>query len=141
MPKGIYLNGNTMSEEEVAEKMNDAIKKKEIYYDYFRWHQYYNYSTAEGTDADPLCNFCAMLNDQSVRNQRRVYARFNKWWNEYRSLNDEDDIIVKYEDSGSYIKSVLTFREPTFVVKTVVPTSTIEVVNSFIADIINYYFP
>lgn len=141
MPEGIYLDGNIMSEDQVAEKINEAIQDKQKYYDYFKWHGYYNYDRAEGSDADPLCTFCAMLNDESIRNHRRVYARFDKWWNEYRSQNDEEDIIVKYDDSGSYIKSVLTYREPNTEVITEVPSSALDQANSFIGDIINYYFP
>lgn len=79
MPYGIYLDGNILSEEKVAEKINEAIQDKQKYYDYFRWHQYYTYQfTAESGDTDPLCSFCAFLNDESKRNQRRVYARFDQ---------------------------------------------------------------
>lgn len=130
-----------MSEEEVAAKMNEAIQDKQKYYDYFKWHRYYTYHQSQGGDTDPLCAFCAFLNDESIRNQRRVYARFDKWWNEFITQNDAEDIIEKYEDSGPYIKSVLTYREPKFEPKTVETLSTWEQANSILDDVINYFFP
>lgn len=140
LPNGIYLNSNTMSEDEVAAMMNEAILDKQKYYDYFKWHRYYSYHQVHGINDDTLCSFCALLNDESARNQRRVYARFDKWWNEYRSENDSEDIIVKYDDSAPHIKSILTYREPKVEVKTVESPSTLDKVNNFIADLFGYYF-
>lgn len=129
-----------MSESEVAAKINEAIKDKQKYYDFFKWHRYYTFHHAAGGDDDTLCAFCSLLNEESIRNQRRVYARFDNWWNEYRSANDAEDIIVKYDDSGPYIKSVMTYREPKVEVKTVNAPSTLEQVNNFFSDLLNYYF-
>lgn len=141
MPDGIYINGNMLTESQVAQKINEAIQDKQKYYDYFRWHQYYTYQfTAESGDSDPLCAFCAFLNDESNRNHRRVYAKFNKWWNEDGNHKDSGDIIVNYDDSGPHIKSVLTYKEKHIEMKTVSTSSTFEQVNSFVGDIINYYF-
>lgn len=140
MPTGIYINANTMTEEEVAQKMYEVIQDKQKYYDYFRWHSYYNYAPTEGGDTDPLCTLCAFLNGESVRNQRRVYARFTTWWNEYRSPNEEEEFVVRYEDSGSYIKGILTYREIKIEPQVAATSSTIELVNHFVDDLFNYYF-
>lgn len=140
MPDGIYINGNMLTEDQVAQKIREAIRDKQKYYDYFRWHQYYTYHfTAESGDSDPLCAFCAFLNNESNRNRRRVYARFNKWWNEDGNHRGLGDIIVNYDDSGPYIKSVLTYREKQIEVKAASTSSTFEQVNSFFGDLINYY--
>lgn len=142
MPDGIYLNGNLLSEDTLAEKMNEVIQDKQKYYDYFRWHQYYTYQfTAESGDTDPLCSFCALLNDESKRNQRRVYARFDKWWNEFRTQNDTEEIIVKYDDSGPHIKSIVTYREQKVEPKTIATPSTWQNVNNIFDDFMNYVFP
>lgn len=140
MPDGVYLNANTMSEDEVAAKIHEAMQDKQKYYDYFKWHRYYTYHHAEGSDDDALCAFCAFLNDESIRNQRRVYARFDKWWSEYRNENDVQDIIVKFDDSGPHIKSVMSYREAKIEVKTVNTPSIFEEVNSFVDDVFGYYF-
>lgn len=139
MPDRIYLNGNTLSEDIVAEKINEAIQDKQKYYDYFKWHRYYTYYFTDArNDTDPLCSFCTLLNDDSIRNQRRVYAHFDKWWND--SQNKTENIIVKYDDSGPHIKSIVTYREQKVDVKTADDSSTIEKVNNFVDDLISYYF-
>lgn len=140
MPAGIYLNGNVLKEEEVADKMMEAIHDKQKYYDYFRWRHYYSYFPTEGGGSDPLCTLCALLNDESVRNQRRVYARFTQWWNDYRSQTELEDFIVKYEDSGPYIKSVLTYRENKVEQKAWETPTTLELVNDFFGDLFSYFF-
>lgn len=142
IPEGAYLNGNILSEEKVAEAINEAIQDKRKYYDYFRWRQYYTYHYTDGGDTDPLCEFCAFLNDESVRNKRRVYAHFDKWWNEFRRQRSAEGIIVHFEDSASYIKGVVTYREPKpneNEPKT--PPSVLENINNLIDDVLNYFFP
>lgn len=143
MPDGIYLNAETLPEEELAVKIKEAIQVKEKYYDYFRWHRYYSYQfTAESGDTDSLCAFCAFLNDESKRTQRRVYARFTKWWNEYSVPNQTDDIIVKYEDSGLNVKSYVTYRDkkPDQRSSNTATVSTLQEVGNFVNDFWNYYF-
>lgn len=98
MPDGIYLNANTLSGEEMAEKMMEAIRDKERYYSYFKWHEHYRYYMAsESADTDPLCTFCAFLNKASKKNQRRVYARFTDWWNDSKDI--KRDTIVNFSES------------------------------------------
>lgn len=141
LPDGVYLDGNSLSEQEVAEKMNEAIHDKQKYYDYFRWHRYYTYHQPQGGNTDPLCAFCAFLNNEAIRNQRRVYGRFDKWWNDFKTQNDAEDIIEKYEDSGSYIKSIITYRKEQFEPKSDATQSTWEHANNIFDDFLNYIFP
>lgn len=141
MPDGIYLNGNFLTEEEIAEKINEAVQDKQKYYNYFRWHRYYTYQLMSDVgDKDPLCEFCAFLNNEAIRNQRRVYAGFTKWWNESGNHKDMEGIIVKYEDSGRYIKSVVSYRHKKSEMSTDYAPSAVEQVNSFIGELFNYYF-
>lgn len=134
------MNGNILSEEEVAAKINGAIQNKQMYYDYFRWHRYYTYQSVDGGVTDPLCAFCAFLNDNSIRTQRRVYARIDKWWNEYRGQNKMEDFIVNYEESGAYIKSFVSYREEKIASQPIATTSALENVNNFFVDLFSYYF-
>lgn len=142
MPSGIYLNAEILTEKEVALKIKEAVKDKKIYYDYFRWRRYYTYHQSEGGSSDPLCAFCAFLNDDTKRNHRRVYARLDKWWNEYRSNNKQEDFIVNYEDSGRFIKSVITFKAKNGEWQTTTPAlSILDQMYNFAHDLINYFFP
>lgn len=84
MPIFSYLNGVILNADEIARKVFESIKYKDKYYDFFQWHNYYSYHTpAESADTDPLCKFCAFLNNASTRSSRRVYERFTQWWNEF----------------------------------------------------------
>lgn len=141
IPDGFYLNGNILSEEEVAAKINEAVQDKRKYYDYFRWHRYYTYQSTYGGDIDSLCAFCAFLNDNSIRTKRRVYTRIDKWWNDYRPQNTTENFIVNYEDSGPYIKSVVSYREQNNEMHQMTTISTLDNVNNFLTDLFNYYFP
>lgn len=134
MPDGIYLNAKTLGQEQLAWKMNELIRDKEKYYDYFRWHGHYSYhSASESADTDPICAFCAFLNDIDKRSERRVYSRFSLWWNE----NLEDSAIVTYENSdptykAHYIRYTNTNPLPT--------VSVLQNVGQFVGQLYNYYF-
>lgn len=61
--------------------MNSIIKNKTEYYDFFKFYRYYSYhAVSESEDTDPLCAFCDFVNNKTIRNQRRAYALFTKWW-------------------------------------------------------------
>lgn len=101
MPDGIYLNANNLNGQEMAEKMMEAIRDNEHYYQYFKWREHYSYYAAsESADTDPLCTLCSFLNSASKNNQKRVYARFTTWWNDAKDRNVVDDIIVYYNKSN-----------------------------------------
>lgn len=138
MPYGIYFDVKNYTEEDLASKMNELIENKEKYYDMFRWRNYYSYhSVAESGETDPLCAFCAFLNDDSKRTQRRVYARFTEWWND---LIMENDTIVQYEISGPKIKSYFSYQPVKY--EPVPPTdSVLNRVNDFVDNLYNYFNP
>lgn len=141
MPDGIYLNSNFLTEEEVAAKINEAIQDKQKYHDYFRWRRYYTYQfISDVGENDPLCEFCALLNNEAFRNQRRVYAGFTKWWNEDDNHKDTEGIIVKYEESASHIKSFISYRHKNIDMTTDEAPSALEGVNNFVGDLFSYYF-
>lgn len=123
--------------------MNDIIHDKQKYYDFFRFHRYYTFhAVAESADTDPLCAFCAFINDDSRRNQRRTYAQFSKWWHKNGDQKDEtENIIVTYENSAPHIKAIITYRYKDIKTEESVTPSAIESVGNFVDDIINYYFP
>lgn len=136
MPDGIYFDAKNFTEGELASKMNELIKDKEKYYDMFRWRNYYSYhSIAESGETDPLCEFCAFLNDDSKRTARRVYARFTDWWN---NLIMENDTIVQYEKSGPKIKSYFSFKQAK--IRPPATASVLNNVNDFVDTVYNYYF-
>lgn len=140
MPDGIYLNANFLTEEQLAERINEAVQDKQKYYNYYRWRRYYTYDfIADVGESDPLCQFCALLNDEASRNQRRVYAGFTSWWNDDDNHKDKEGIIVKYEESASHIKSVVSYRNKKIEMETE-PPSPLEQVNSFVGDLLSYYF-
>lgn len=141
MPDGVYLNGNFLNEEDIAAKINEAIQDKQKYYNYFRWHRYYTYQFIEDVgENDPLCEFCALLNNEASRNERRVYAGFTKWWNENDNHKDMEGIIVKYEDSAPHIKSFISYRQKKIEMAPDETPSALEGVNNFVGDVLNYYF-
>lgn len=134
MPDGIYLNAKALGQEQLAWKMNELIKDKEKYYDYFRWHEHYSYHHAsESADTDPLCAFCAFLNDVNKRSERQVYARFSLWWNE----NLQDNAVVRYENSDPAYKAFYIKYGNTNPLTTV---SVLQNVGQFAGQLYNYYF-
>ncbi|CAD0203579.1 unnamed protein product [Chrysodeixis includens] len=60
--------------------MNDLIKNKEKYYDYFRWRNHYVIKESSILEPCSLCNF--MNNEDWLRN-RISYIRFRQWWNPF----------------------------------------------------------
>lgn len=142
LPNGAYLNAKNYTPLELANKMDEIIKDKQKYYDFFKFHRYYTYhAVAESVDSDPLCAFCALVNDESKRNDRRTYAQFHKWWNRIdEKLNETVGMIVKYENSGSHIKGIITYREKKVEMNEVATPLPLESVGNFIDDLINYYF-
>lgn len=143
LPDGTYLNAKEIAPEKMANKMNEIIRDKQKYYDFFKFHRYYTYqATAESVDTDPLCAFCAFINDESRRNSRRTYTEFYKWWHKTsQQKNETENMIVKYENSGPHIKGIITYRYKNIEKKEFVTPSTIDTVGNFFDDIINYYFP
>lgn len=142
LPDGTYLNAKEYTPLELADKMNEIIHDKQMYYDFFKFHRYYTYhAVAESVDTDPLCAFCAYINDEPRRNERRTYAQFTKWWHRSDEKKNETHFIERYENSGPHIKAIITYRYKYVQKEEIVTPSAIESVGSFVDDVINYYFP
>lgn len=138
MPDGIYIDAKNFTEGELASKMNELIQDKEKYYNMFRWRDYYSYHlVAESGETDPLCAFCAFLNDESMRTKRRVYARFTEWWN---NLIMAKDTIVEYESSGPKIKMYFSFKKAKIIEQNPATVSVLNGVNDFVDNLYSYYF-
>lgn len=83
MPEGIYLDANVLSPQEVAEKMNEIIKSKTKYYNFFKWHGHYSFHfSGEDRFSAEVCRLCAFLNNASLMKQTSVYEVISDWWNE-----------------------------------------------------------
>lgn len=106
MPTGSYLNAFILNAGDLAREISDSIKSKDKYYNFFKWHSYYSYHPpAESADTDPLCKFCAFLNNASTRHRRRVYERFTQWWNEFEHKKNaviKPSPIKIYEHSNTH---------------------------------------
>lgn len=84
MPDGIYLDAGKLEVKDLAKEMNDIINNPARYLDFFRWHRYYTFHNAnEDNFQAAVCGFCAMLNNDTRRNQRTFYKNITKWWNEW----------------------------------------------------------
>lgn len=140
MPEGIYLDAIALGEEALARKIYEIILDKEKYYDFFRWHSYYSYhSLADSADTDMLCSFCAFLNNMTMRSERRVYALFTDWWNDYEDIPKvKIDPIFYYGKGDPDAKGYYTRRQPKF--KTLVTPTVLQNIGQFVNQLISYYF-
>lgn len=105
MPDGIYLNAVNYKADDLAREMNNIIQDSKRYLEYFKWHRHYSFhSTGENNYHEPVCGLCALLNNRTRRNQRTVYKRMTKWWNEGQIDKNVDvpigmDLITDEEKS------------------------------------------
>ncbi|XP_061716478.1 alpha-(1,3)-fucosyltransferase C-like [Cydia pomonella] len=82
MPDGIYLHARKLKVSDLAKQMNDIIKDKDRYYNFFKWRNHYSYhDREESPDSDDQCITCAMLNDENLVKKETVYKDFRSWWN------------------------------------------------------------
>lgn len=137
MPDGIYLNAVQLGEEELARQINTIIHDKQKYYDFFKWRRYYSYhEVSESADTNRLCAFCAVLNNATVRSQRRVYARMYEWWNN----NTMENVIESYDSADPKDKGIIT--RPIQKKKSMSTSAPplLQDVGHFVDQIYNYYF-
>lgn len=81
MPKGIYLDANTLEPEELGRIINDTITNKEKYYDFFKWHGHYSFhDPTESADSDEVCALCAFLNDEKHGYESNVHTDIKDFW-------------------------------------------------------------
>lgn len=84
MPDGIYLNARTLGYKQLAKEMNSIISDPRRYYEFFKWHGYYNFYDTYGLenhDTYGICNICAKLNKRMESQRKTVYTHITKWWN------------------------------------------------------------
>lgn len=63
--------------------MNNAIVVKRKYYEFFKWHGYYSFhGTSERRNTDPICEFCALLNNEEKRTATTIHRHTSEWWNQ-----------------------------------------------------------
>ncbi|XP_022825614.1 alpha-(1,3)-fucosyltransferase C-like [Spodoptera litura] len=81
MPDGIYLSANTLTIKELAKKMVDIIQNKELYYEYFKWHNHYSYrDIGASVTTDPYCKLCEAINNEEEMSKRTIYKDIGGWW-------------------------------------------------------------
>lgn len=84
MPEGSYLDAGKLGPSGLAKEMNDIINNPGRFYDFFRWQKYYTFHNSVDDDYNAaVCGFCALLNNNTRRNQRAYYRNMTRWWNEW----------------------------------------------------------
>lgn len=84
LPNGIYLDAYKLGVKGLAKEMNDIINNSHRYYDFFKWHNYYDF---HDTGADgyrhSICAFCAFLNNEVQGYKRTMMYNILRWWNAF----------------------------------------------------------
>ncbi|CAG9786048.1 unnamed protein product [Diatraea saccharalis] len=82
MPNGIYLNAMELGVERLVAKMNNLINNPEIYAEYFRWKNHYEYRFTNEDDSahNEYCGLCALMNDVAKMKEITVVKKFRQWW-------------------------------------------------------------
>lgn len=109
MPKGVYLNARSLGPELLARRMNDIIKDKNKYYDFFKWHGYYSFHhTGEDNFYREICGLCELLNDKAKRRQRCVFINITQWWNESPTTTTASTPMVFIVDQDDDARGILS---------------------------------
>lgn len=142
MPNGTYLDARALGPAKLAKEMNDIIKDKNRYYDFFRWRQYYRYdASSDNADSDGICALCTALNKAVRSDERRVYAHFREWWNELQDggthVNPILNLPPKPRNAVNF-KPTEGARIPTN--KFVPPPTLFQTVTQFLGNLYTYYF-
>lgn len=108
MPKGMYIDARVLGPQKTAKKMSRLIRHRELYYKHFKFHSHYVFHAAhDSVLTDPVCTFCAMLNDKRLRDERRVYQLLTQWWNGDQSGNaTKEDYIIYYNTSNNSLRNM-----------------------------------
>lgn len=81
MPNGMYLNANVLGPQKLASIIKNAVRNKEKYYDFFKWHRYYSFNDPSDTaESDEICAFCAILNKKNRTGETSVYTHITNFW-------------------------------------------------------------
>lgn len=82
MPDGMYLNARQFGTKKLAKTMSEIMVDQEKYYNFFKWHNYYNFQNRdEISQHHGICELCALLNNRMRRDLRTVYRIITKFWN------------------------------------------------------------
>lgn len=100
MPDGIYLDALELGPRNLAKKMNDIIENRKVYYDMFKWHNYYSFhSPYDNPDTNGICKLCKLLNDEKQRAETKVYENIVKWFNDRKDWNLENEDVSVLKES------------------------------------------
>lgn len=106
MPDGIYLNALELGPVKLAKKMFEIISDRKAYHNMFKWHKYYSYrDPQESPDSNGFCTFCALLNNEQKRKERKVYKNIIKWLNENKDPEAAPKRVFEIEVINSIDKN------------------------------------
>ncbi|OWR48323.1 hypothetical protein KGM_208058B, partial [Danaus plexippus plexippus] len=77
LPPGSYINAHGMHPYNLAYKMYQAIKNRDIYLKYFKWTNLYKITSE--LKPHPLCEVCKRLHHMDREYPASKYFRL--WWN------------------------------------------------------------
>ncbi|CAH2087268.1 unnamed protein product [Euphydryas editha] len=80
LPPGSYLDGRELGAKELVNQMIDAVNNMTKYYDFFRWTNHYVYENR--IQANEICKFCEIMNDERKISDMSVRDDFRRWWND-----------------------------------------------------------
>lgn len=77
------MDACALGPEKLARQMNHAIIVKRKYYEFFKWHGHYSFhSASERPNTNPICEFCALLNNVTKMTTTSIHRNTSKWWNQ-----------------------------------------------------------
>lgn len=98
MPDGIYLNALELGPLKLAKKMFDIISDRATYESMFKWRKHYTYhDPLDSNDTNVFCAFCALLNNDQKRKEKKVYTNIVKWLNETNVSNSTSKPVLDIE--------------------------------------------
>ncbi|CAF4761735.1 unnamed protein product [Pieris macdunnoughi] len=81
LPPASYIDAGKLNSDEVATLIAAAIKDRNVYEEYFRWHNYYVYK--EQPPIADICQLCKSLHTEETK----VVKNLRKWWNpQYKEI-------------------------------------------------------
>lgn len=85
MPDGAYLDARKLDVKELVQRMVDAIKNNQTYYNFFKWRNHYSYHyLLKSLDTNTFCKFCKKINKLNIVNTSSIldnHTNFLQWWN------------------------------------------------------------
>ncbi|KAJ2948620.1 hypothetical protein O0L34_g7874 [Tuta absoluta] len=94
LPPGSYINGRDHTAIELAAIMNLLIQNPQLYRQYFRWRNRYEFIstmpenqsgnkrmfTFTKHEGEGICNFCEAMNDEEKFGTETVVENIRRWW-------------------------------------------------------------